>query len=202
MLRFLALRANPLRSARALGWLTLGLALAAGVAAAQAPNSTPGQSPDQSNDDASKPGDPATVFPHSDTARYWISGQVNVILQWHPSFQAQYSGTNSLTSWAQSATTHVMTLYTGYQLTPTTEVFADMEDATGSGIGNANGLAGYTNLDSVRLADGVALSKAPYLARFMLRQIIPLRSGPRLSASRNLPARAPHRVSSGQVRSG
>jgi hypothetical protein len=174
MLRFLALRANPLRSARALGWLTLGLALAAGVAAAQAPNSTPGQSPDQSNDDASKPGDPATVFPHSDTARYWISGQVNVILQWHPSFQAQYSGPNSLTSWAQSATTHVMTLYTGYQLTPTTEVFADMEDATGSGIGNANGLAGYTNLDSVRLADGVALSKAPYLARFMLRQIIPL----------------------------
>jgi hypothetical protein len=53
-------------------------------------------------------------------------------------------------------------------------VFADLEDATGSGIGNANGLAGYTNLDSVRLVEGVPLSKSPYLARFMLRQIIPL----------------------------
>jgi len=66
------------------------------------------------------------------------------------------------------------TLYTGYQLTHTTEVFADLEDATGNGIGNANGLAGYVNLDSVRLVQGVPLSKDPYLARFMLRQIIPL----------------------------
>jgi carbohydrate-selective porin OprB len=49
-----------------------------------------------------------------------------------------------------------------------------MEDATGDGIGNANGLAGYTNLDSVRLVQGLPLSKAPYLARLMLRQIIPL----------------------------
>ena len=102
-------------------------------------------------------------------------------MQWHPAFAAQYSGPNSLTTWAQSATTHVLTLYTGYELTHTTEVFADMEDATGSGIGNANGLAGYTNMDSVRLANGVPLSKSPYLARFMLRQIIPLTQGARRS---------------------
>ena len=114
------------------------------------------------------------MFPHSQTARWWISGQANVILQWHPKFYAKYSGPNSLTAWAQSATTHVMTLYTGYELTPTTEVFADLEDATGSGVGNANGLAGYSNMDSVRLANGVALSKGPYIARFMLRQIVPL----------------------------
>jgi carbohydrate-selective porin OprB len=95
-------------------------------------------------------------------------------MQWHPAFYAQYSGPNSLTNWEQSATTHVLTLNTGYQLTNTTEVIADLEDGTGSGIGNANGLAGYTNLDSVRLADGVALSREPYLAQFMLRQIIPL----------------------------
>ena len=119
--------------------------------------------------------DPAlTMFPHSNTTRYWISGQANIILQWHPSFPAKYSGPNSLTAWAQSATTHVLTLYTGYELSSTTEVFADLEDATGNGIGNADGLAGYVNLDSVRLVQGVALSKAPYIARFMLRQIIPL----------------------------
>ncbi len=118
--------------------------------------------------------DPETLFPHTETGRYWISGQANVILQGHPAFREEYSGPNSLTNWAQSATTHVLTLYTGYELTHTTEVFADLEDATGDGIGNANGLAGYSNMDSVRLVEGMPLSKEPYLARFMLRQIIPL----------------------------
>ena len=130
---------------------------------------SPASSPDNSDAD-----DALTVFPHSNTARYWISGQANVILQWHPSFRAKYTGTNSLTPDAQSATTHVLTLYTGYELTHTTEVFADVEYATGGGIGRAFGLAGYTNLDSVRTVSGSALSSAPYLARLMLRQIIPL----------------------------
>ena len=138
------------------------------------PSAAPASSADQATGDAADPSDSVTVFPHSNISRYWISGQGNVVLQWHGAFPAKYSGQNSLTNWAQSATTHVLTLYTGYELTHTTEVFADLEDATGSGIGNANGMAGYTNLDSVRIADGVALSRAPYLARFMLRQIIPL----------------------------
>ena len=121
-------------------------------------------------------GDPdlLTVFPHSESSRYWISGQANIVFQWHPTFPAKYSGRNSLTPWAQSATTHILTLYTGYALTHTTEVFADMEYATGGGIGSAFGLAGYTNLDSVRTVEGLPLSKAPYLARLMVRQIIPL----------------------------
>lgn len=115
-----------------------------------------------------------TLFPHSNTSRYWISGQANIVLQWHPAFPAKYTGPNSLTPWAQSATTHILTLYGGYQLTETTEAFADVEYATGGGIGGAFGLAGYTNLDSVRTAQGIPLSQAPYIARLMLRQIIPL----------------------------
>ena len=117
---------------------------------------------------------PLTMFPHSNTSRYWISGQANVVFQWHPAFSAAYTGPNSLTPWAQSATTHILTFYTGYELSSTTEVFADVEYATGGGIGGAFGLAGYTNLDSVRTAQGIPLSAAPYLARLMLRQIIPL----------------------------
>ncbi|MFZ0774573.1 MAG: carbohydrate porin [Candidatus Sulfotelmatobacter sp.] len=135
------------------------------------------QAQQQANPETPAPADPAdplTMFPHSESTRYWISEQANIVLQWHPTFPAQYSGTNSLTAWAQSSTTHILTLYTGYELSHTTEVFADMEDATGSGIGNALGIAGYTNLDSVRLVQGLPLSKAPYLARLMLRQIIPL----------------------------
>ena len=129
---------------------------------------------DQGADDDSSLTDILTVFPHSDTSRYWISGQANVILQWHPTFPAKYSGPNSLSAPAQSATTHVLTLYTGYELTHTTELFADVEYATGGGIGTALGLAGYTNLDSVRTVQGVPLAEIPYLARLMVRQIIPL----------------------------
>lgn len=127
---------------------------------------------------------PLTMFPHSNTGRYWISGQANVVLQWHPAFSAAYTGPNSLTPWAQSATTHILTFYTGYELSSTTEIFADVEYATGGGIGGAFGLAGYTNLDSVRTAQGIPLSGAPYLARLMLRQIVPL-SDERIEAQRD-----------------
>jgi high affinity Mn2+ porin len=145
--------------------------------------SGPGQQPasggqssagQQSGADEADSGDMQTLFPHSETARYWISGQANIIFQGHGAFRAKYSGPNSLTTWAQTATTHLLTLYTGYALKPTTEVFADIEDATGDGIGNSSGLAGYTNLDAVRLFNGVRLSRTPYLAQALVRQIIPL----------------------------
>jgi high affinity Mn2+ porin len=115
-----------------------------------------------------------TMVPHTETAGYWFSGQANVVFQWHPTFPAKYTGTNSLTPEGQSATTHVITFYTGFEITPLTELFADFEYATGGGIGRAFGLAGYTNLDSVRTVSGAQLSTAPYLARLMVRQIIPL----------------------------
>ena len=131
------------------------------------PESTPGN-PDAGESSA---GDSLTLFPHSDTSRYWISGQANIILQWHPQFQSKYIGINSLRSHAENATSKVYTLYLGYELTPTTEVFLDVESAGGHGISNALGLAGVTNLDVVR---NTTLSQDPYIARLMLRQIIPL----------------------------
>jgi high affinity Mn2+ porin len=146
---------------------------------------------------ADQPSDhtPLTLFPHSDTSRYWISGQANVIFQWHPTFFAKYSGPNSLSPGSQSATTHILTLYTGYELTHTTEILADVEDATGGGVGSALGVAGFTDLDAVRTVQGVPLSTDPYLARFIVRQIIPL-SDERIAAERgplglatSLPAR-------------
>jgi high affinity Mn2+ porin len=129
---------------------------------------------EQDQTEEGESGEMVTLFPHSQTARWWISGQANIVFQGHGAFRAEYSGHNSLTNWAQTATTHLLTLYTGYELTPTTEVFADIEDASGNGIGNASGLAGYVNLDAVRLVQGVRLSQAPYLAQAMVREIIPL----------------------------
>ena len=118
--------------------------------------------------------DPATtLFPHSETSRYWISGQDNIIFQYHPSFEASYSGPNSLASHAQDATSNVSTLFLGYELTDTTEVFADIEEASGGGLSDGLGLAGFTDLDVVR---NPLLSKVPYLARAMIRQVIRLSS--------------------------
>ena len=142
----------------------------------QAPNSAP----DTSAPQESAP-DPLTLFPHSDTSRYWISGQANIILQWHGSFPAKYNGQNSLRSKAENATSKVYTLYLGYELTPTTEVFLDIESAGGHGLSNSLGLAGITNLDVVR---NTTLSQDPYVARLMLRQIIPL-SDERIESDRD-----------------
>lgn len=127
----------------------------------------------QSNPAKSKPesSDSLTVFPHSETSRYWISGQANIVFQWHPSFPARYSGTNSLNRYAENATSKVYTLYLGYELTHTTEVYLDIESAGGYGISNALGLTGFTNLDVVRSPE---LGAAPYVARAMIRQVIPL----------------------------
>ncbi len=115
--------------------------------------------------------DTLTVFPHSETSRYWISGQANIILQWHPSFPAKDRGPNSLRSHAENATSKIYTLFLGYALTNNTEVFLDMESAEGHGISEALGLAGFTNLDVVR---NPPLAHPPYVARIMLRQVIPL----------------------------
>ncbi len=134
-----------------------------------APQGTPAP-PGPVSDDSSD-GNPLTLFPHSETSRYWISGQANIVLQWHGAFPAKYSGPNSLRNVGENGTSKVYTLYLGYELTPTTEVFLDIESAGGHGISNALGLAGITNLDVVR---NTTLSQDPYVARLMLRQIIPL----------------------------
>lgn len=135
---------------------------------------------------------PVTLFPHSQSSRYWISGQSNIVLQWHDSFPAKYSGPNSLRSHAENGTSKVFTLFLGYQVTHNFEVFLDFESASGHGISEALGLAGATNLDIVR---NPQLSHAPYVARALFRWIIPL-TGDRVPSERgplalatSLPAR-------------
>ena len=89
-----------------------------------------GQNPETPAADGPTTDDPAvTMFPHSKTARWWVSGQDNIISQWHPSFAAKYSGPNSFRSQAEHATSNVGTLFTGLQLTHTTEIFMHFESA-------------------------------------------------------------------------
>jgi len=135
-------------------------------------DSPPKQSAPATQEDPS-PQDPGTLFPHSESSRFWISGQANLITQWHPAFHSPYLGPNSLSPEAQDATSRVLTFLTGVVASSTTEFLFDVQETGGHGIGEALGLAGFTNLDVVR---NPLLSKAPYVARLMWHQIIPLGS--------------------------
>jgi high affinity Mn2+ porin len=120
---------------------------------------------------SSETDDLTTMFRHADWDRFWISGQANFISQYHPTFTSPYQSKNSLTPASQDATSRLLTLYTGWKATQTTEFLCDVQEAGGHGLGEALGMAGAFNLDVVR---NPSLSKAPYIARLMWHQIIPL----------------------------
>ncbi len=113
---------------------------------------------------------PDTFFEHSDTSKWWVSGQANFVFQAHGDFYAAYSGPNSLKDTSEHATSRVLTLFTGYEFTPHSILYLDVEEAGWGGISGALGLAGFTNLDVVR---NPQVGTAPYIARLMFQQIIP-----------------------------
>ena len=135
---------------------------------------------------------PETFFPHAEASRFWLSGQANIIFQWHPAFPAAYTGAQSLRPAAEHATSRLLTLFTGARIARNTEILFDLESAGGRGISDAFGLAGFTNLDVVRNPE---LGATPYIARALIHHVIPL-SHERVAATRgpfglatSLPAR-------------
>jgi hypothetical protein len=132
---------------------------------------SPNVSAQDADADSDDPKDPATILPHLETDRLWLSGQANFISQWHPAFHSPYQGPDSLTPQAQDASSRVLTLFTGLRISSTTEFLCDIQETGGHGIGQALGLAGFTNLDVVR---NPTLGKPPYVARLMWHQIIPI----------------------------
>ncbi len=115
-------------------------------------------------------------------SRFWISGQANFIRQQNAAFPADYSGPNSFLPKGEQATSRVLTLYTGFEITGKLEILADVESAGGGGLSSALGIAGFTNVDVVR---NPTLGDAPYVSRVMLHYTIPL-SQETTEATRNL----------------
>jgi high affinity Mn2+ porin len=151
---------------------------AATLASAQTPNPQPSiAATAQPQDQPQTTAPQLTVFPHSDRARYLLSGQANIIFQAHPGFHSPYEGTNSLLSRGEYKTSLIGTLYLGYQLIANPrynlDALYDEESAGGRGISEALGLAGFTNLDVVR---NPSLGPVPYMARVQLHQTIGLTS--------------------------
>jgi high affinity Mn2+ porin len=161
-------------------WSSLGLSLALLMMLAVSPlllkaqntDTNPPQTQTASPPEAS---DPETIFPHSQTARWWVSGQINLIAQGHGAFSALYSGQNSLKPTSETALSRIFTLYTAARLTHSIDVVFDLEEASGKGISDSVGLGGYTNIDVVRIpGQGTPLSTAPYVARAIFRYVLPL----------------------------
>ena len=151
-------------------------ALLAAPLGAQEPTAPPTTNPPaQQAPSAADPADPdpEAMFPHFKDTRFWLSGQANLIFQTHPEFHALYSGTHSLGPHYDKATSRVMTLYTGWRATHSTEFLVDIEEAGGQALTQGFGLAGNTNLDIVR---NPLLSKAPYLGRGEIHTVIALSS--------------------------
>jgi high affinity Mn2+ porin len=171
----------------------LCLCLPAALASAQPPTQQTAPEPQPSPQQTEPEPPQDTIFTHSETARWWISGQANTIFQVHPGFHALYSGQNSLRPGFENAASDVVTLYTGYELNQSTEVLFDLESAGGGGLSDALGLAGFTNLDVVR---NPQLGAKPYIARIILHKVIPLgefaknpQRNPVTSILRQLPTR-------------
>ncbi len=156
------------RSPHCLGLLLLGILLFAySPCSAQLPDITASQHPEAQTPTAA----PTTMFPHLGEGRIWLSGQMNFILQTNPPFSAEYSGPNSFRPGYNKALGRVITLFSGLQLSHSTEVLVDGEEAEGLGISSALGLGGFTNLDAVK---DPSLPGTPYLARLMIHQVIAL----------------------------
>jgi high affinity Mn2+ porin len=140
-----------------IGWLVLVCAFPLGAQ---------GSDPPANNDSSQNSVDPV---PLSLWDRFWISGQANFVRQQHGDFPFRYNGTNSFQADAEHATSRVLTLYTGFRITPNLEILADVESAGGFGLSNALGIAGFTNVDVVR---NPTLGPAPYVSRVMLHYVL------------------------------
>jgi high affinity Mn2+ porin len=114
------------------------------------------------------------MFAHP-PARWWMSGQANIIFQGHPAFHSAYQATNSFRNAAEYKTSLLGTIFLAVRphrnLRYNTDLILDIESAGGRGLSEALGLAGFTNLDVVRNPN---LGSAPYLARYQIHQTIGL----------------------------
>jgi high affinity Mn2+ porin len=110
-----------------------------------------------------------------DSNRKWSwHFQLTAINQIHSKFDAKYSGTNSLSSAAESKKLSLTaTLYAGRQLWKNGALYFNPEIAGGSGISSAKGIAGFTNGETFRIGSAEPVL---YIARLFFRQHIALKN--------------------------
>ncbi len=89
-------------------------------------------------------------------------------------FHSPYQGAQSLLSRSETEATNTYTIYIGYRVNKRLEAYVDPEISKGHGLSQGYGLGGFTNGDVVRTP---TLDQNPYLARYVLREVIPIGKG-------------------------
>ena len=120
-----------------------------------------------------KPSPPATPG-EGEQATYSFHYQFTGITQYHPAFPAAYSGQNSLSPNAESATAFVTTLYSDFRLWPGAELLFDPEMSGGKGLSSTLGVAAFPNGIVYRVGDP---APAVYVARIAISQTFGLGGG-------------------------
>lgn len=98
-------------------------------------------------------------------------GQATYVIQWHPSFNALYTGQNSMTPGSASAQTSSFTLYLGRKLWEGAEFYINPEIEQGFGLSNTLGLGGFSSGEAYKVG-----AQDPYfrLHRMFIRQTLNL----------------------------
>lgn len=84
-----------------------------------------------------------------------------------------YASDLSLPAGGDTASTYTYGVYLGWAPIRHLQLYVDIEQFQGRGIGNSTGLASLTDGDSIR-AGSAMLSKGPYVARKFVRYLVPL----------------------------
>jgi high affinity Mn2+ porin len=100
-----------------------------------------------------------------------VQGQSTYVHQYHPAFDASYTGPMSLKPEASSRETADVTLYLGRRLWEGAELWCSPEIDQGFGLNNTSGVAGYVSGEAYKVG-----SHTPYvrLQRFFVRQRVGL----------------------------
>ncbi len=95
--------------------------------------------------------------------------QATVVTQAHPSFDAAYSGANSLQPAAEHESTVTSTLFLGARLWKGAQLYVNPEISGGSGLSKGFGVAGFPNGEAFRVGNP---EPHIFLARLYLRQTL------------------------------
>lgn len=96
-----------------------------------------------------------------------MHGQMTWVDQYHPTFNAPYSGANSLTPHSNSAETFDATLYLGVKLWEGGEAYLNPEIDQGFGLSNTLGLAGFSSGEAYKVGSNDPYYRTP---RAFIRQ--------------------------------
>ena len=98
-----------------------------------------------------------------------------MIRQHLASLKSPYASSLSLPAGGDTANTYTYGVYTGWEPIRHLQLYLDLEQFQGRGVGNATGLASLTDGDSIR-SGSAGLAKGPYIARKFVRYVLPLGS--------------------------